>query len=564
MHTITAQKRTLLSWLMALVALSMLITACQPAATPTAAPAQATNPPAEAQPTPQPTVAPAQAATSVSGGQSGETCTPTGTIKRGGELRFARPEEPQTWDPTVPGDNGSIWAMVQVFDTLVRPDATGVGLEPGLAKSWEISPDGKEYTFNLRDAKFSDGSPVTAEDVVFSLTNAKTSGAYGFIYGPMDKVEKVDDKTVKVTLTAPYAPFLSVASLFTGGIVSKAAYEKDKDAFSKAPVASGPFMVQEYTRGDKFVLVPNPNYWELGVDCQPLPYLNKVTVKYIPENTSRLLGFQNGDFDVMQGVPAQQADTVKAMPDTTLHVAPIFALSYIYLNHAKPPLDKKEFRLALNYAIDRQTIIEKIGFGYGELANSFMPKMRYWSKDVTPIPYDPEKAKELLTQAGYSGETMTLLIAAGDSAAKQEATMIQQWWQAVGIKTEIQELDLGTVWDAMGKGDYMGFLGGITSDINDDDELATLELDSSAEGSNAFYSFLKDSELNDLLSKARQTSDETERATLYAQIQEKAYNDGYSVPISFGPALYGYHNYVMNWKTTALGFWWLRNVWLDK
>ena len=325
--------------------------------------------------------------------QTEESCTPSGEIKRGGELRLARPEEPLTFDPTVPGDNGSIYAMTQVFDTLLRADADGTGLEPDLASSWDISDDLLTYTFHLRQATFSNGNPVSADDVVFSLQRAQ-AGSYSFIFEPVDKVEKVDASTVKVTLKRPYTPFLSVMALFQGAIVPQDVYTADPDGFGTKPVGSGPFMVQEYTKGDKVVLVPNPNYWELGSDCKPLPYLDKVTMSFVAESNSRVLGFRNGDYDVLATVPANEAANIQSTDGVTLEVAPIYRLDYVFLNHQDPMLSNKDFDLALNYAVDREAILKLIFFGYGEIPNGFMPKMNYWSKDVPLIPYDPDKAKE--------------------------------------------------------------------------------------------------------------------------------------------------------------------------
>src|SRR4030095_3577472 len=183
------------------------------------------------------------------------------TIKRGGTLGVARPEGPLSWNPYTQGDNGSIYAIEQVCDSLVEADATGHGLRPGLAESWEVSADGMTYTFKLRDAKFSDGSPVTAEDVVFSWGKLNDpSAAYQFLLKPVKSIEKVDDTHVRMVMKESYSPFLSVASIFASAIVKKAAFEANPDAFANKPVCSGPFMVESYERGTKTVLVKNPGY----------------------------------------------------------------------------------------------------------------------------------------------------------------------------------------------------------------------------------------------------------------------------------------------------------------
>ena len=489
----------------------------------------------------------------------------SGDVKRGGELTIGRHEEPLSFDPAVPGDNGSIYLLVQVMETLTRPDATGAGIEPDLAESWDVSDDKLVYTFHLRDAKFSNGDPVTASDVEFSIGRAKDKSGYAFLYEPIDKIEAVDAKTVRFTLKRPYVPFLSSMALFTGSIVPKKVYEANPDGFSSKPVGSGPFMVQEYTRGDKVVLVPNPNYWEKAKDGKPYPYLDKITVKYVPETTSRVLGLRNNDFDVITGVPYNEAESIKADSGLALEVAPIYRLDYVYVNHAAPPLDKKEFRLALNYAANREAILKNVFFGIGEIPNSFMPKMNFWSKDVPLIPYDLAKAKELVTQSGYNGEEIDILIASGNSVSKQIATILQQSWGEAGIKSKISELDGGAIWDQVTSGKYMVNVSYITSDINDDDELATLQGDYKAPGEfHSFMSWYQSDTVSDLLKKARETTDSAERAKYYKQVQETAYNDGYSIPLNFTPAVNAYHARVQGWKNITTGWWWLKQVWLNK
>lgn len=544
------------------LAFVLIVVACQPA------PAQ----PTEAPPAPTATEAPMEAAptemkATEEGGAMVEGCTPSGEVKRGGELTMARLEEPLSLDPILITDNGSIYLQEQIFETLVVPDETGAGLAPGLAESWDASDDGLTYTFHLRDAKFSNGDPVTAGDVVFSLQRAADPDVsqYAFAYQAIDTIEAQDEKTVVVKLAQPYAPLLSAISLFTGLTVPEDIYRADPEGFGNNPIGSGPFMVEEYTRGDRVVLTPNPYYWKLGVDCQPLPYLDKITVLYIPEANSRVLGLRNGDFDVIDNVPFSEASSLESENDLTLEVAPIYKLDYLYINHSKAPFDDKNFNLALNYATDRQAILDTVFFGYGELPNDYMPKMNFWDPDVPLIPFDQAKAEELLAQTNYDGRTIEILVGSGDAPRKQIATILQQNWAAIGINSEIVELDVGTAWDRTVAGDYDVNVSYITSDINDDDELATFQGDYWAAGdTQAFFSRYQNQDVSDLLKKARESLDPEERAQFYSQIQETAYWDGYSVPFNFTPAVTSSWNHVKDFHTLTTGWWWLETVWLDK
>jgi peptide/nickel transport system substrate-binding protein len=482
-------------------------------------------------------------------------------------MTLARLEEPLTLDPVGPSDNGSIYMIAQVFDTLVKPDEKGSGLAPGLAEKWDISPDGLEYTFHLRSAKFSNGDPVTSEDVVFSLDNVAhgKDSPYAFLFQAMKKVSAPDATTIKITLTEPSAPFLSSLAIFAASIVPKSTYASDREAFGNKPVGSGPFMVKEFVRGDKVLLARNPYYWGLGADGKPLPYLDQVTVKYVPESNSRILGLRNGDFDAIDNVPFSEGKSLEAQPNISLGVDDIYKLDYLYINHSRAPMDSKDFCLALNYATDREAILKAVFFGYGTLPNSFMPKMNYWDKSVPAIPYDTAKAKEYLAKSGYDGRTIEITVPAGDSPRKQTAQVLQQCWAGVGIKSQIQELDVGAAWEKVTSGQYDVEVNYITSDINDDDEMATLMADYWAAGdARSFYSRYQNREVTDLLAKARATSDSKVRAGYYSQIQKTVYWDGYSVPFNFTPALTGYSTSVHDFRTLTTGWWWLDRVWMSK
>ena len=485
-------------------------------------------------------------------------------IKRGGMLIMARPDEPLTFDPFIPGDNGSIYAIEQVCDALVEADDTGRGLRPGLAESWEVSADGLTYIFKIRDAKFSNGDPLTVNDVVFTLKTLHDPSKYlAFVLKPVKNISAVDDKHVKIELSEPYAPLLSALSAYAASIVHQKTYEASPEKFGTSPMCAGPFMVESYERGSTVVLKANPHYWDMGADGKPLPYLDGVELKYVPESNSRVLGLRNGDYDVISTVAFNQAKSLEADSKLVVESTPIFRLDYIYLNHQKPPFANKDFRLALNYAANREAILKAVYFGYGEVPNSYMPKVNFHSDTVAPIPFDPGKAKELVQKSGYDGKPIRIMVDTGNAPSRQVATILQQGWEAAGIKSEIVEFDVGTAWTMSTKGEYQAYVSYITSDINDTDELATIQADVNA-GSQAFYTWYSNPEVQKLLTEARRASDPTKRAELYAKVQKIVYNDGYSIPLNFSPVINGSQAYVKDFKQLANGWWWLQKVWLDK
>jgi peptide/nickel transport system substrate-binding protein len=262
-------------------------------------------------------------------------------------------------------------------------------------------------------------------------------------------------------------------------------------------------------------------------------------------------------------VPLNQAASVDEMEGISLEVSPSFRLDYVYLNHAKAPFDDPKIRQAVNFAANREAVMQAVYFGYGELPNSYMPKVAFWSDAIETIPFDIEKAKQLVEESDYDGTPIQPMVDTGNASFRTAATILQQGWQKAGMTVEIVEYDVGTAFSMTEQGDYQAYVSYITSDINDDDELASIQ----AEGTGAtrgFFSNYNNEEVNNLLSEARQEQNIEKRSALYAQVQEKVYSAGYSVPLNFLPYVNGYHDYVRNWQNITVGWWWLRNMWLDK
>ena len=483
-------------------------------------------------------------------------------IERGGTLVMAREVEPQTLDPYIPEDNGSIWAIEQICDSLIEPDENGGGLVPGLAKSWDISEDGLTYTFHLRDAKFNDGTPVTAADAAYSVNKA-TKGVFSWFLTMVEGATAPDDKTVVIKLKERYGGFLSVISVYGLAVVSEKAYTADPIAFGTNPVCAGAFKVERFERGTSLTLVPNEYSWEMGADGKPLPYIDKIEMRYVPDDNSRVLGLQSGDFDVITPLPRNQAATVKSNPELVLEVAPTYTISYVGINHSKKPLDNQKIRLALNYAANRQAILDTVYFGYGELPNSYMPKMNFWSADVPLIPYDIEKAKALVKEAGYDGSPIEIFVTSTSTEERRIATILQQGWQEAGLVVNIVEFEPGAFRPRLSALDYHTAMRGYISDVNDDDELA-FYMGNPELPDKAAFSAHQRLEVAPWLSEARVSLDPAVRKDLYAKVQATLYNDGYSVPLNFSPALSARYAKVQDFKTLTTGWWWFKRAWLKQ
>jgi peptide/nickel transport system substrate-binding protein len=192
-----------------------------------------------------------------------------------------------------------------------------------------------------------------------------------------------------------------------------------------------------------------------------------------------------------------------------------------------------------------------------------MPKINYHCETVEQLDFDLEKAKALVEEAGYDGTPIELQIDTGNAPFRQIATILQQGWTAAGLNVELAEYDVGTAWGHTETGDYQAYVSYITSDLNDQDELASLQADQTG-SSESFFSRYKNDKVVDLLAQARASSDPATRQDLYCQIQETVYHDGYSIPINFVPAVNAYQDHVQNWRNLTTGWWWLRDVWLDQ
>ena len=184
-----------------------------------------------------------------------------------------------------------------------------------------MSADGLTYTFKIRDAKFSNGDPVTVDDVVFTLQTLSDPAKYlAFVLKPVKAISAADDRHVKIELKEPYAPLLSALSAYAASIVQKKAYQADAVKFGTSPVCAGPFSVESYQRGSTVVLKANPHYWDIGADGKALPYLEGVELRYVPESNSRVLGLRNGDYDAISTVAFNQAKSLESDPKLVIEI----------------------------------------------------------------------------------------------------------------------------------------------------------------------------------------------------------------------------------------------------
>jgi peptide/nickel transport system substrate-binding protein len=486
-----------------------------------------------------------------------------GAATRGGTFRMARNEEPLSFDPLIPSDNGSIWVLFNMFDQLTTINADSTGVVPSLAKGWEISRNGAVYTFHLRDGvHFSDGSPLTADDVVFSIqraANPKKSG-YSFLFGPVRRVRKRDAKTVQILLDGPFAPLLQNLNVFPASIVPKKLVEASEKDFAVKPIGSGPFALKQFRKGQFTHLVRNPHYWKRG-----RPYLDEVMIPYVTDDNTRILKLQAGEIDAAVNIPYAQIEQLDRRNDVDVKIEPLFRFDGIWLNNAKAPLDDVRIRQALNYATDKESIIKSVLFGHAEVANHMMPKMKYWRSDVKPYAYDLEKAKRLIKQSkAPGGFTIPLVVPTGDSIIAQVAQIVKQSWSQIGVTAQISNIDIGTAYTNFSNGNYTaGNNWYITSDVTAPDELAAIQFDYWAlGGTHSFFTNYKSRRAHDLVEQAARATDESTRGRAFGDLQEVVMRDAPMVALYFTPARTGVRGNVHDFRTVKTAWWRLEDVWL--
>jgi len=449
-----------------------------------------------------------------------------------GVLTIGRREDSTTFDPIKTAQNIDFWVFMNIYDQLVRVDRTGTKLEPGLAESWTVSPDGKTYTFTMRDAKFSDGSPITSADAAFTLTRIRDDegSLWSDTYKIISDIRTPDPRTMVVTLGNASAPFLSTLAMPGAAIVSKAGLESmGSEAYGENPIASGAFTVKEWRRGDRVVLQKNPNFWQ--ADRVKLDGVEWISV---PDDNTRMLKIQAGELDAAIFVPFSRIAELEKDPNLKVQLDTSTREDALILNHTNPGLAKKYVREALDMAIDKKAIVDAVTFGIGEEANSYIPKgALYYHADNLRRPHDPAKAREMLTAAGESGLTLTYIVNAGDEVDEQIAVIIQQQLAEAGVTVNLQKIDPSQTWDTLVNGDYDLTVNYWTNDILDPDQKTTFVLGHDVNLN--YYTRYENPVVKDLVAAARIESDPAKREAMYVEMQKTAKADVNWIDLYYSP-----------------------------
>ncbi len=323
-----------------------------------------------------------------------------------------------------------------VFEGLTRFGPDGSVL-PGLAASWEIAPDGLSWVFNLVEgATFHDGTPLTADDVVFSFDRAMaedSTNAQKALFDGINEVTAIDDTTVEIGLDAPKGSLLFNLAWGDAVIVSEASAANN----TSIPIGTGPFKFGQWVQGDRVELVRNEEYWGAT------PALEKITFKFISDPTAAFAAMMAGDVDAFPVFPApENLAQFEADPRFSVIVGSTEGETILAMNHARPPFDDIRVREAVAHAIDRQAIIDGAMFGYGTPIGSHFAPHHPAYEDLTALSvYDPELAKTLLAEAGHADGFTTTLALPPPSYARRGGEIVASQLRAVGIEAEIINME---------------------------------------------------------------------------------------------------------------------------
>ncbi len=452
-------------------------------------------------------------------------------VKRGGTLSFGRYVDSSVLEPALNTGNPDIWVLGNIMDTLVRASLDGKKVLPGISVSWESAKDNLSYTFKLRPGvRYSNGAALVADDVKWSLERAsrKDLGFWSFILANVKSVDVLGKDSVRVNLKAKDPVFLSTMSAFNAAILPKAYFmglpAKDEAAKGKAfgdkPVGSGPFKLESWKRGERMVLVRNPNYWENGADGKPLPYLDRVKFEIITDDNTRILKLQSGELDAAEYIPFSRIDELAQDQKLKMKLFTSSEINYIAINTRNKPLSDVRVRQALNLATDKKALVSLVTFGHGKPSNGFLPSSTpLWDSSLPGYPFDLEKAKKLLADAGFAdGFEMSLLVRSGSADATQLGTALQQMWAQIGVKLSIQPVDTATQQSLEQSNKFDAELTYWTNDINDPSEYGGYLLDPASSDSN--HTGWKDAKATALFMASQQELDPAKRATQYNDAQK--------------------------------------------
>ncbi|MDH2998818.1 peptide transporter [Pasteurellaceae bacterium LFhippo2] len=453
---------------------------------------------------------------------------------------------PSYFNPQLGVDGATLDASGRtMFNNLTTFEEGTTKVIPGLAEKWEVSADGKEYTFHLRKGvKFhttKDFKPTrefNADDVLFSINRQLdknhpyhkiSGGVYEYFEGMdmqniIDRVEKVDDYTVKFILKVPNAPFLAniamdFAAILPAEYADKMLKAGTPEKVDSNPVGTGPFQFVDYQKDSTIRYKAFDEYWEGKAK------IDRLVFSITPDASVRLAKLEKGECHAMPYPNPADVAKIKANPALTVQEKPGLNIGYVNFNTQKAPFDNVKVRQALSHAVNKQAILEAVYQGAGQVAkNPIPPTMWSYNDDIKDYDYNPEKAKALLKEAGFENGFETDLWAMPvarpyNPNARRMAELIQEDWKKVGVNAKIVSYEWGEYIKRMRAGDHQTGMMGWTGDNGDPDNFLNTLLSCAAVEQGSNYAKFCHKPFNELILQAVQETDVAKRTELYKQAQ---------------------------------------------
>ena len=431
----------------------------------------------------------------------------------------------------------------------------------GSAQSYTISPDKTTYTFHLRPGiKFSNGTPITAADVKFSIDQTrKAAQGWAFLDTSIKDIEAPNPETVVIHNKYPWAPFLADIALFANGVIPNNYGGETAKQFYTHPIGTGPYMWGHWTHGDELVLKRNPHYWQKGK-----PYLDQITFKTVTDTNTRQLQLQGGQSQIDEFPDWQTVNTLKSTPGITMTLFPSTRTDYMLMNERIPPLADVHVRRAISMAIDRKAMIKAVLFGHGVPANSFMPpQVPFYDPKSPGLQLNMTQAKQEMAQSKFPhGFTVQMLIGSGVADDKSVGQIVQSELAKLGIKVVLKPTDPSLINTDEQQFKYQLALSYWTMDIADPDELVTFAVDPKS-GAKSFYTDYSNADVINWTHQAERTFSVSGRQSLYSKIQAQAAQDAFMAFLYYSPYRYAYSSKVHGFLVYPTGNFHMENVWLS-
>ena len=427
-----------------------------------------------------------------------------------GILNFGLSGNPDTLDPHKTSGTLTFQVLKSFYDTLIEPDTTGK-LVPALAESWTVSPDGLTWTFKLRQGVvFHNGQTFTSKDVKATFDRIKSDALASpkkSEFAPIKTITTPDAATVVFTLGSSYAPLLASLASGWGAILPSGLIESNHN-FASEPVGTGPFKFLKWVRDNKITMSRNDNYWIKG-----LPKLLAVEFNIVPERAIQIQGLLSGAIEAVEFVDPEDLPQLQANPKVAIKKELTSLIMVMAMNNSRPPLNDLRVRQAVNFAIDKQLVLD-VAYGGGKVGSTFLDTGNAYYTDFSSLyPYNPEKAKQLLKEAGVGNKEFTIHAPQNYPLHVKAAELYQQMLEKVGMNVKIQLVDWSTWLSSVYTGGNYDFtVVGHTGKLDPDGTLAGY-------GTGKYVKWINQP-VADMLKKAVTISDFTARKKLYTEALE--------------------------------------------